>query len=66
MLPVGITLLSIDYPRLRRPRRRMVVWGGRKLKALLARYGVKAVRQTPAAQAAVSRSIVSSDMSKLA
>lgn len=32
-IAVGFTLLSIDYPRLRRPRRRMVVWGGRLLKS---------------------------------
>lgn len=33
-LPVGLALLSIDYPQFRRPRRRMVVWGGRKLQRL--------------------------------
>jgi hypothetical protein len=48
MLPVGFMLISIDYPRLRRPRRRMVVWGGRKLKALLARMNAKLARHKPA------------------
>jgi hypothetical protein len=38
-IPVGMALLSLDHPRLRRPRRRMVVWGGRRLKSLLARQG---------------------------
>jgi hypothetical protein len=36
-VPVGLTLLSIDNPKLRRPRRRIVVWGGRWLKNLRAR-----------------------------
>ncbi len=30
-VPVALALLSIDFPRLRRPRRQMLVWGGRKL-----------------------------------
>ena len=47
-IPVGFTLLSIDNPRLRRPRRRVVVWGGRRLKSFLARRTARAMRQTPA------------------
>lgn len=34
---VGFALLSIDNPQLRRPRRRMVVWGGRLLNRLFQR-----------------------------
>lgn len=48
-IPVGVTLLSIDYPRLRRPRRRMVVWGGRRLNSFLARVNAKLARHKPAA-----------------
>jgi hypothetical protein len=47
-IPVGFTLLSIDNPRLRRPRRRMVVWGGRRLKSFLARVNAKSARHKPA------------------
>lgn len=34
-IPIGFTLLSMDFPRLRRPRRRMVVWGGRRLQGVM-------------------------------
>ena len=30
-VPVGLTLLSIDYPHIRRHRRRITVWGGRRI-----------------------------------
>jgi hypothetical protein len=47
-IPVGLTLLSIDNPRLRRPRRRVVVWGGRRIKSFLARQAAKSARETAA------------------
>ena len=47
-IPVGFTLLSVDNPRLRRPRRRIVVWSGRRLKGFLARVKPKCARHKPA------------------
>ena len=41
-VPVGMTILSVDYPHLRRHRRRITVWGGRRWQRWRGRQGTAA------------------------
>ena len=50
MVPLGLIVLSIDIPRVRRWRRRFAVWFSRRYPGLAARLGGGASRPSPQAE----------------
>jgi hypothetical protein len=50
MVPLGLLVLSIDVPRVRRWRRRFAVWFSRRFPGLAGRLGGKAGRPPPQAE----------------
>ena len=47
MVPLGVALLAVDYPIVRRMWRRTVVWWGRRWRAIKAYFGSKPPDKTP-------------------